>query len=570
VAAFPPETRTRRTTEVVGSLAFAAAVLGLLLACFPYFEAVRNANELPRVAQAVSMATEGRLDLGRFVGAGFDLGPDLARGPDGRLYPNKPPGVSAVGAAAVVAARAAGAPPKTLRQATFLLRLAAAMFPVALFVFAAHRRLRSAGVFPARARAALWAVVFGTPLFAYGRLAYGHALAAVLLFLGISLCARALAEARPARALTGGFVAGLSVVADYGAVFAAVPIGLVLVSSLRTRAYFVTAAAVLGAAVPMAALAGYHHVAFGSPLATGYHAVTTPAFAAKHAVGFVGLSRPTAAGFWRQILDPGFGLLAWAPAAVPAVVGLAVLALRPGPLREEARIHLGIAVVYGLVVSGLVFDGGWRVGPRYMVVAFPGLALGLARALAWARTRRAAAVLLAAIFVYSWIVNALAAGLWPHFDPAAVRQPVFEVLVPLWRGGFAPYGLPEGPSVVLAAVLVVGLFDLLPALAWADPEPPPSRFFGRRAAPSRPPAAAAEPPPARGAAAFLRALALPPAPDGRGVLLAVTAGVALGAVLVAALHLVSPHPRAAANLAYIERVYEPPRHGPAPDSRPLP
>lgn len=558
--------RTSARPRLAESVSFAAVVLGVLLACFPYFEATRNANELPRIAQAVALVEDGTFAVDGLLARGWDLGPDLSRGADGRLYPNKPPGVSVVGALAYMVAKAVVGPEVTLRQVTWAVRFATAALPLALAAGFLHRRWTLAGILPARVRLALWVACFGSPLFVYGRLAYGHALAAALLVGGIALCAEAIGRGRPARALGGGFVAGLAVACDYGAVFAGVPLGLVLVASLRPRAYFVAASALLGALVPLAALAAYHHVAFGSAFSTGYQAVVTPAFAAKHAVGVVGLSVPRWAGFWRHVLDPGFGLLAWFPAAVVGVVGLVRMALRPGDLREEARIHLGVFVVYVLVVSGLVFDGGWRVGPRYMVVALPGLALGIADVLAWIRARVVPVAFVTGAFVYGWIVCGLAANLWPHFDPQAVRQPVVEVLLPLLRDGAAPYGVPAGPVVVTGAVLLVGWFDLLPAVAWSDPGPLPSRFFGRRL--GRPAPSRSEAPVPRGAWSHVAAaLAIPAGAPGRRILAAVAAGSLLGVAGVGALHLVPRHPRSAANLAYVERVYEPGIDGRVPASR---
>ena len=60
-------------------------------------------------------------------------------------------------------------------------------------------------------------------------------------------------------------------------------------------------------------------------------------------------------------------------------------------------------------------------------------------------------------------------------------------------------------------------------------------------------------------------------PRGRSQVLAVAIGVAAGLGLVAATRLITPHPRSAANLAYIEKVWEPPvTGGDAPSAKLLP
>ena len=60
-------------------------------------------------------------------------------------------------------------------------------------------------------------------------------------------------------------------------------------------------------------------------------------------------------------------------------------------------------------------------------------------------------------------------------------------------------------------------------------------------------------------------------PRGRAQLAAVAIGVGAGLGLIAATRLIAPHPRAAANLAYIEKVWEPPvAGGVAPSTKLLP
>ncbi|MCA9686639.1 MAG: hypothetical protein KC457_31020, partial [Myxococcales bacterium] len=93
----------------------------VLLVAFPYFEQLRNANELPRLVQAMSLVEGHGWGVDGPSRRGLQLGPDLARSPvDDRLYPNKPPGASVVGAGAYVLARAtAGDEGPTLRAFTW-------------------------------------------------------------------------------------------------------------------------------------------------------------------------------------------------------------------------------------------------------------------------------------------------------------------------------------------------------------------------------------------------------------------------------------------------------------------
>jgi hypothetical protein len=117
----------------------------------------------------------------------------------------------------------------------------------------------------------------------------------------------------------------------------------------------------------------------------------------------------------------------------------------------------------------------------------------------------------AALVTWSAIINGLAASLWPHFDLGNIHQPVSEVLLPLWWAGRAPYTIIGGVTLPI----VIGLAGLLWLLA----------------------------------------------PRGRVRVAATIVGVVAGLGMVAATRLITPHPKSAANLAYIERVWEPPIAG---------
>jgi hypothetical protein len=225
------------------------------------------------------------------------------------------------------------------------------------------------------------------------------------------------------------------------------------------------------------------------------------------------------------------GLLWWAPLAPLALFGLGRLACSTDVRwRAEARVTLGVLVIYGVVTSGLSFDGGWRVGPRYMVVVLPALALGWAQTMAELRDRPIWIAGVTAVATYAFVVNALAANLWPHFDLDNVHHPVGEVLLPLWERGVEPYGMLramfniDGVRLVVVGTVAGGL------LAWA------------------------------------RTLQL----TGRSVI-GFTGGMLLGLAAVAATRTWPPHPNGARNLGYIVRAWEPRQDAfEPPASTPLP
>ncbi|MCA9634601.1 MAG: hypothetical protein KC420_01015, partial [Myxococcales bacterium] len=213
------------------------------------------------------------------------------------------------------------------------------------------------------------------------------------------------------------------------------------------------------------------------------------------------------------------GLLWWAPLALLGLGGLCGLARRgdePG-LRSEARVFAAIFALFLVITASLSFSGGWRIGPRYLVVALPAMVPGIAWLLGHVRSSMAWMTAIAALGTWSLALNGLAANLWPHLDPTNIDYPLGEVLVPLVRGG-------RGPHDVLTALGGGGL-----PLAWLVTPATIVAGLGGLAACAR----------------------------GSRARLGVGLGVALGGLAIVGSLALPPHPRAAANLRYIERVWEP-------------
>lgn len=492
-----------------------AALALVLMHAFPYAERTRNANERPRLLQGMMLVEEGSLAIDGLTTRGIDHGPDVARSPvSRRVYPNKPPGTGLVAAAAYAGAQGVArvtGEPLTLRAYTWWARLLGGVVPTLVLAAALARRF--APVFGARAiwlAIGLWAVA--TPAAAYARLFYGHALTACLLGVGALQVVDACREDRMLRASVGGMLAAAAVGVEYSAAFAGVPLAVfVLVWAGRGR-WRAAVGATLGAAAPIVLLGLYHAAVYGGPLRTGYHHVTDPGFAAKHGQGFLGLVAPSWTAFHAHVLAPASGLLWWAPLSLLALAGLWDMSRRPddSALRSHARVHLAMFAALLLACVSLNFEGGWRVGPRYLVAVLPALVLGWAGALRWLRGGVVGWIAFVGLLTWSVVINGLAASLWPHFDLTNIHQPVSEVLLPLWWAGRAPYVF---AGVSVTAVVVATVLGLLALLGW------------------------------------------------RKRVGATLVGVSLGLGLVAATRLIAPHPRAAANLAYIERIWEP-----APDA----
>jgi hypothetical protein len=464
LAAFVDErTRAGQAPRTWAWVLLLAVALG---ASFPWFTRLMNANERPRLLQAMALVDHGTWAIDA-PAAQIDPGIDVARAPGGALYPNKPPGATLPAAVAYVGLRAWAAvigEPPTLRALTWGARLLGAWLPTLLLVAYAWRRF-APELGAAATRAAILVVVLATPLAAYAHVLFGHSLAALCVFVGVTELADALADDAThtrRRAFVGGLVAASAVAVEYGTVFVALPLGIWALARARRVGWRPLAAALLGCALPLIALALYHDAAFGSPWSTGYHHSVREEFAVIHSRGLLGLEWPRLADVVEDLVSPWGGLLVWAPIAViVALVGLARARERP----SIALLHLAVFLVMLAITLGLRQEGGWRVGPRYLVAALPSLVPLAAIALRELALRPLAWVCTWALVLFSATANALAANLFPHLLP--LGNPLADLLVPLLVGGREPYSLLDLGSGALVGAIVIPLVLAVALPTWA-------------------------------------------------------------------------------------------------------
>lgn len=513
-----------RWQRQVGHWALIAAFALLWPLALPYSEATRNANELPRVLQSVALADQGHWHIDTQIKAGYDPGPDIASY-GGHRFPNKAPGVSVLGALLVKLGDLFGVE-WTLRSFTFGLRLISSAIPTMLLLWAFARH------FAERYGASVCVVagllyVMATPVLSYSRLAYGHTLAGALSLIGLLLildARQAKPEAKRAdlRAALGGFLCALAISADYMAVFwgpaLAIGLGYETIANRRVR---LSAFAGAGALVGILPLALYHATVFDSLWSTGYHHSATQAFAEKHGQGLLGLTLPSLSSLHRILTSAKAGLLWWMPLAL--VGGMGLWHEQRGSLktRFEGRVFLGVIATGLLVNLGLNFEGGWRVGPRYLLPFLPVILPGLAFMLARQRGDHIKVLLLGAVVFYSLGINLAAASLWPHFDVSHVNSPVAEVLWPLLAAGKVSYGVASKINGTFPALIYL-YFPL--ALVWY--------FYGKLQF-----------------GGFRSAFAW------------VGAALLGGCAAMVLPRMIPAHPDAQRNLAYIEKVFEPLQSG---------
>jgi hypothetical protein len=327
-------------------VALYALLAALVIPVYPHFP---SPNEFTRWALVVSVVDFHTIEVSR---AAAILGPqfeDLAA-IDGRLYSNKAPGAALVSAPGYLLVRPFIGPPSrdNLRVALTAMRWCGATLPLLLLGFAFRRDPFAAA-----------ALLFATPLFAYGLLLFSHALVAAALF-----GAWGLLERRP---VVAGVLLGLAVSSEYPM---AVP-ALLLVAFAPWRSWWKIAA---GGAPFAILLALYQKAAFGSVFASPYTYEKLPEYRRLAHTGLFGIQPPSASILFHTLFDPARGLLLFAPILIAGAI-----ALKDVPRRERLTLILVPLSILAIYSGYPNWHGGWNVGPRYVVSAIPFLIYPLTR-----------------------------------------------------------------------------------------------------------------------------------------------------------------------------------------------
>jgi hypothetical protein len=386
----------------------------------------------------------------------------------GHFYSVKAPGLALVVLPEYLTLKAVHAVPQGLRPAIWELALIGAVLPaVALLLLVRRQAERSS---PGAGLLTAGALALGTLLFPFATLLFNHVLAAALVFAAyVVLLHEREAGGSPRYAALAGLLAGAGMLAEYPAAIAAVVLGgLVLAAPRRVMR---AAAYAAGFAIPVAILAAYNRWAFGSFTHLSYDDAVIVSGRTGHDVvgaqshGLFGVTAPSL----RVIVDlfvARRGFLVLTPLVAIALVGLVVL-FRRGQRLEAAVAGVAFSA-FLLYNAGITTTfggpfGGESPGPRYMVVALPFLAPGLAAAM---RSAPGSTAALAAVSVFNMALGTATKpllqpgeglGTWLHL----ARTGAFTDTV------LTPIGLGSGwvaivPFFVLTAAVVALASSALP------------------------------------------------------------------------------------------------------------
>lgn len=418
-----------------------AAIAFVYLYAFPYFAKIHSANELPRLYLTMAMADEGTLAIDTGVrrwGATADVSPS-----GGHQYSNKAPGSSMLALPGYLALReieeARGSEP-SLAEIMWVCRVTTGIIPTLLFLLLLWRFLERWAPDEDVRAAVIVAYALGSMAMTYSLLFIAHQLSAVAIGTCFILSVWVVEDQIDVRwMLAAGFAAGAAPLIDYQAAFAGVPLAIYLLAHLPRRGrdgIVGIALGVAGAAVPIAVLLGYHWLAFGHPLRTGYDASVT--FAHFHQRGFLGLDQFRPAALYGSTLAPDNGLLFFSPFWALALWGWVELARR----RRwwMLSITLSVAALYIAFISSLSFwRGGWQLGPRYIVAMLPFALVPLAAALTEAEQRWWTRGIAWGLIAASVVVYGTSSIQFPHFPDHDFTNPLYEITFRLYGDGYAPY-----------------------------------------------------------------------------------------------------------------------------------
>lgn len=306
------------------------------------------------------------------------------------------------------------------------------------------------------AAAALYSLA--TNAFAYANTFVGHQTVAALLFAAFTtLFAIRLGKLSRRWLYTAGFLLGYALITEYQSGLVIAVIGVYALLALRAPVD--TAIRMIIAGVPAVLLLVLHDMAaFGTPLPIGYF--HSALWMDVHGEGFVSLTYPRLDALVGILFGAYRGLLFLSPYLAFAAVGYIALWRRQPARRAEFWVLLLSPIVYLLFnASSAMWEGGFAVGPRYVVASLPflGVAAGAGIWAAWRRPFLRPVIVLAIAWSFFAVWAETIAG---QSFPDYTHNPLFDLSLPV---------LLQGDIARNAGMLLklTGWFSLLPLLMLA-------------------------------------------------------------------------------------------------------
>jgi hypothetical protein len=295
-----------------------------------------------------------------------------------------------------------------------------------------------------------------TPALAYANNLYGHQVAAFLLVLTFFLLYSA---GRGSRALPysllAGFALGAVVIVEYQTALIAGALGLYALVTLKNK--WLIGWMCLAALPPLALAAFYNWSIFHTPLPVGY--LYSPLYSDLHHTGLISLTYPKPDALVELMFGARRGLFLISPFLLLSVPGFWYMA-RMRERRAEFLVCLwSVASFWLFNSSSAMWQGGFAVGPRYLLPSLPFMTLAIAFFVARKHAQlvwMGIAVLLSVSLAGVWILT-LGGQQFPQYQP----NPWLEYSLPSLQSGDIArnlgmlFGL-RGLSSIVPLVFVLG------------------------------------------------------------------------------------------------------------------
>ncbi|HJL03548.1 MAG TPA: hypothetical protein RMH85_12965 [Polyangiaceae bacterium LLY-WYZ-15_(1-7)] len=479
---------------------------------FPVYPDLNNPNENVRIHMTAALAEDGTYEISgmrrrwgwvndaacvEWTPEDEPIPCEGARAPAGhtrRYYSVKAPLSSWLGLPGYLLAQAlkgTEGPPASPTSPAHLwaMRLFASGLPMMLF-FGFFYGWLGARVRSAVIRDAVYvATALGSCLLGYAYLFASHSTSAAAAFTAFALlfdAQRAPPHARGPRPALRAFAAGLLAASasalEYPCFVATFALCVYALVALRPWPRILLFGA--GALLPTLLVMHFQASAYGNPLTPGHLFVENAAFRAGHESGFFGADAFHADAAWRLLVDPRLGAFSLTPTFAFAFGALPALwaRRRDRTVRAPALTALFlVAGMYGVICLMNNWEGGWSLGPRYLVVTLPFLAVAAAIALdrmAHHHARAAHALALGTALA-SLVAAGLPSAYYPHLPPE-IDWPLVHLFPAVFEAGAAPhnagallFGLEGNLAMLPLALLALG------SLVWASAPLRDPRLFAR-------------------------------------------------------------------------------------------